>query len=296
MSLVAGLFGVVAAVCWGLSPVLSKRGFAAGGTPALAALILVSIGIGGLWTATLVVYSPPRIAAGLRIGSLLTFLSGGLVGTAIGRVLNYRGIDRLGASVNSAIVAADPVFAAGIAAAALGEPLGSIQFVGVVAAVAGLAMVSLSGGGNRRDWSRRDLLFPLAAAVAYGAGAVIRRFGLQTTPTPPLQAAALNETAAFVGIGAYIYTRTGVGTRGDAALGGYRYLIAAGLVNTVGLVALFVALENGPVVIGSTLAGLSTLVTILGSAVALRRLERVTRYTIFGAVTTVVGASLVVVG
>jgi drug/metabolite transporter (DMT)-like permease len=222
------------------------------------------------------------------------FVLGGVVGTGIGRLLNYSGVKALGASVNSAGVATDPVFAAGIAVIALGEGVTVVQVLGVCLVVTGLAITVLSGGGNNRGWPKRALIIPLGAALAYGSGAVIRRYGLLNTSIPPIQAAAINETAALVALGGYALFQLDRDTLTDATFNSYTYLIAAGIINTVGLVSFFIAIDNGPVVIGSTLAGMSTLVTVGSSAIFLGGVETVTRVTAVGAVLTVLGASLVV--
>ena len=287
-------FGCVAALLWGLSPVLSKRGFTTGGTPLLATLALVAIGTGGLWLLSLGLYGTDGLAVLMNPAAAAPFVAGGVVGTGVGRLLNYSGVDRLGASVNSAGVATDPVFATGIGVVALNESVTTVQAFGVCVVVVGLAVTVLSGGGNERGWPWWALIFPLGAGLAYGAGAVVRRFGLLSTHVAPVQAAAVNEVAAFVALGAYAVVRLDRTALGEVTLRSYTYLIAAGVVNTAGLVSFFVAIDSGPVVIASTLAGMSTLVTVAGSAVLLDGVETVTMMTGVGAAVTVAGASLVV--
>lgn len=287
-------FGCVAALLWGLSPVLSKRGFTTGGTPLLAALALVTLGTFGLWTLSVALYGVDGVVALLDPAAVAPFVVGGVVGTGVGRLLNYSGVDRLGASINSAGVATDPVFAAGIAVIALNESVTAVQVVGVCLVAGGLGVTVLSGGGNKRGWPRWALVFPLGAGAAYGAGAVVRRFGLLSTHVTPVQAAAINETAALVALGGYAATRLDRTALSTVTLRSYTYIAAAGVVNTAGLVSFFLAIDSGPVVIGSTLAGTSTIVTVIGSAVLLDSVETVTLATGIGAVVTVIGASLVV--
>jgi len=294
MSSTAVLFGLLTAIFWGLSPVLSKRGFTTGGTPLLATLALVTFGTVGLWILTGITHEFQMILNALEPAAAGPFVLGGIVGTGVGRLLNYSGVKKLGASTNSAGVATDPVFAAGLGAIALGESLSFVQLLGVCLVVTGLAITVLSGGGNKRGWPRWALIIPLGAAMAYGSGAVIRRFGLVTTPTSPLQAAAINETAALCALAGYALFQLDKDALTNATLGSYTYLIAAGIINTAGLVSFFVAIDNGPVVIGSTLAGMSTLMTVGASAIFLNGVETVTRLTVAGAIVTVLGASLVV--
>lgn len=294
MSNTAVLFGLLTAVFWGLSPVLSKRGFTTGGTPLLATLALVTFGTVGLWALTGITHEPQAVLDSLTLSAAGPFVLGGVVGTGVGRLLNYSGVKALGASINSAGVATDPVFAAALGIIALGESLTPVQLLGVCFVVTGLAITVLSGGGNNRGWPKRALLIPLGAALAYGSGAVIRRFGLLNTSTSPIQAAALNETAALFALCGYALFQLDRDTLTDVTLDSYTYLTAAGIINTVGLVSFFISIDNGPVVIGSTLAGMSTLMTVGASAIFLDGVETVTKMTGVGAVVTVVGASLVV--
>lgn len=293
MNSTAVLFGVVAAIFWGISPVLSKRGFTTGGTPLLATLALVIFGTIGLWTVTGLTTEFQTIRDSLTLATAGPFVLGGVVGTGVGRLLNYSGVKALGASVNSAGVATDPVFAAGLGVVALGEGIAVVQLLGVCLVVTGLAITVLSGGGNNQGWSKRALIIPLGAALAYGSGAVIRRFGLLNTSVSPIQAAAINETAALLALGGYALFRLDMDTLTGASVDSYTYLIAAGILNTVGLVSFFISIDNGPVVIGSTLAGMSTLMTVGTASVFLDDVETVTKVTIVGAVVTVLGASLV---
>ena len=294
MSNTTVVFGVLAAVFWGLSPVFSKKGFTTGGTPLLATLALVIFGTVGLWVLTGITHGSEEILDSLTLAAAGPFVLGGIVGTGIGRLLNYSGVKALGASVNSAGVATDPVFAAALGVMLLGEQITLVQLLGICLVVTGVAVTLLSGGGNNRGWPKRVLIYPLGAALAYGSGAVIRRFGLVNIPISPIQAAAINETAALCVLSGYALFRLDTDTVTDATLDSYSYLIAAGIINTAGLVSFFISINNGPVAIGSTLAGMSTLMTVGASAIFLDNVETVTRVTGIGAVVTVVGASLVV--
>lgn len=293
VSSTAVLFGVLAAVFWGLSPALSKRGFTTGGTPLLASLMLVIFGTIGLWILTVITTDFQVIHTALRPTAVGLFVLGGVVGTAIGRLLNYSGVDAVGASVNSAGVATDPVFAVALGIIALGESVTVVQLLGVCLVVTGIAITVLSGGGNKKGWSKRALIFPFGSALAYGSGAVVRRLGLTNTSVSPIQAAAINETAALFALGGYALFQLDIETVKSASIDSYGYFIIAGIINTVGLVSFFVSIDNGPVVIGSTLAGMSTIITVVTASILLDDVETVTKVTIIGAVVTAIGALLV---
>lgn len=81
----------------------------------------------------------------------------------------------------------------------LGEPVSPGTALGILVLVCGLGVLTLSTGGDHAGWRPVHLL-PLGAAFAFGLGNVMRRFSLGTYDVTVLEAVALNETAALVGL------------------------------------------------------------------------------------------------
>lgn len=285
-------FALVPAVLWGFSPILSKRGMAAGGSAVQAALVVVAVDTVVFWSA-LAVVSRGSFFSGVDAWSVAVFVVGGLIGTALGRIAVFAGVHRVGASVNSAAISVRPLFATVIAFAWLGEAVGPRTALGVVVLVAGLVVLTASRGGDLSGWTNRDLLLPIAAALAFAVGNVIRRFGLTTTDLTVLQAVTLNEAGALVGLTAFAVA-TG---RRDVVLGApratYRYFVGSGLITAVALLSLFEAFDRGPVAVVDSLAGTAPLFTAVFAALLLGDLERVTKGVVAGATLIVVGAALI---
>ena len=287
---------LVPAVLWGFSPVLSKRGMAADGNAVQAALVVVVVDSALYWTA-LLLRQGFDVFAGLTPATLGVFAVAGLFGTALGRIAVFNGVDRVGASVNSAAISARPLFATALAVVFLGEAVDPLAAAGVVVLVVGLAVLALAKGGDLSGWGPRDLLFPVAAACLFAVGNVLRRFGLQTSPTNALEAVALNETAALVALGGYAAVRLG----GDAATfprRSYLYFAGSGTITAVALLSLFTALSlpAGRVAIVDPLTATAPLFTAAFAYVLLGDLERVTRGIVAGAALIVAGTALVTVG
>ena len=289
------VLSLLPAVLWGFSPILSKRGMAGGGASVQAALVVVVVDAAVYWTALLALGGRDPFA-GVDAAALGIFVVSGLIGTALGRIATFAGVHRVGASVNAAAISVRPLFATLIALAWLGEPVGLRTGLGVVVLVTGLVVLTGSRGGDLGGWTARDLLFPLAAALAFAVGNVVRRFGLTTTDLTTLQAVTLNETAALVALVAFVLA-TG---RREAVLGApratYAYFVGSGLVTAVALLSLFEALDRGPVAVVDPLTGTAPLFTTVFAAVLLRDLERVTRGVVAGAVLVVAGAALITLG
>lgn len=287
------VLALVPAVLWGFSPVLSKRGMAGGGSSLQASLTVVVVDSSLYWVA-LAALQGTDLFAGVTPASAGLFLAAGVVGTALGRLAVFVGVDRVGASVNSAVISARPLFAGLLAVLALGETVTTVTVAGIVVLVAGLAVLALSRGGDRSGWQPRDLLFPLAAAAAFAVGNVARKFGLDAfAEVTLLEAVALNEFGALAALAAYA-TLAGRRDVLEAPRRTYAYFAGSGTLTAVALLSLFAALQIGRVVVVDPLAATAPLFTAVFAAVLLRDLERVTRRLVLGAVLVVVGVVLVV--
>lgn len=286
---------LVPAVLWGFGPILDKRGMDAGGSSLQAALVVVVVDTALYWLA-LAVRSWPTPFAGLTPRLVAVFAVAGLFGTALGRIFVFAGVDRVGASINSAGISTRPLFATLLALGFLGEPLGPLTAVGVVVLVGGLVVLTYSKGGDVSGWEPRDLLLPIGAAAVFAAGNVVRRFGFVDTGASPLQAVAINETAALVALAAYALAR-GRTDVVSAPRTSFRYFLGSGTLTAVALLAFFTALslEGGRVAIVDPLAATAPLFTTVFSAALLRDVERVTRGVVAGALLVVVGAVLITV-
>ncbi|WP_458186950.1 EamA family transporter [Haladaptatus sp. NG-WS-4] len=287
------LLSLLPAVLWGFEPIVSKRGMADGGNSLQASLVVVVVDSVLFWTA-LIALEGTNPFVGLSPVTVGIFLFGGFVGTAVGRLAAFGGVRRVGASINSAGISTRPLFATMLAVAVLDEPLSLATGIGIVVLVAGLTILALAKGGDIGGWERRDLAFPLAAAGAFAVGNVVRRFGLATTETTPLQAVALNETAAFVALFGYAIARN----RRDvltAPRETYGLFAASGTLTAVALLSLFAALSlpDGRVAIVDPLTGTAPLFTTVFAYFLLRDVERVTRGIVVGASLVVVGAGII---
>lgn len=286
------------ALLWGFEPVVSKRALALGGTPVQASLVVVLVDSSLYWLGLIglsVVRGGPVVGP-LSPTIVGVFLVAGVVGTAIGRLAVFAGVQRVGASVNSAVISARPLFATLLALVALGEPLSASTAAGVVVIVVGLVVLSTARGGDIRGWTARDLVFPLTAAAAFAVGNVLRRFGLTTSPASALEAVALNETAALVAVVAYVLVQ-----RPDhlsAPRETYGYFAVSGVITAGGLLSLFAAfaIPEGRVALVDPLVATAPLFTAVFAAVFLRDLERVTRGVVVGGLLVVGGVALVTLG
>ena len=287
------LLALLPAVIWGFTPILDKRGMSLDGTALQASLVVVVVDL-ALFLAALLFLRGPALLSGLDPTIATLFLFAGATGTAAGRLSIFVGVDRVGASINSAVVSARPLFATAFGFGLLGEPVSLDTTLGILVLVGGLVVLSLARGGDLAGWTAADLRFPLASGALFAFGNVLRRFGLGTGGADVLQAVALNEAGALVVFLGYAAVRGTDGFR-SADRRSYGYFAVSGALTAVALLSLFgaLALPGGRVAIVESLASTAPLFTTVFAYFLLRDLERVTRGVLVGAVLVVVGAALV---
>mgnify|MGYP001360458494 CR=1 FL=1 len=292
MSIDVYLAALAAAIVWGIDPILSKRGMAYGGHPLQAAFAIISIGTIIFWVALFLTQGSNAIL-GISPRIAIIFLAGGLLGTTLGRISFYIGIDKVGASIAGIGASTLPAFAAILALFFLNEPLSILHSLGILLVIIGLSLLATSKGGNISGWSFKDLSLPIFAGFAFGLGQVIRRYGLVETPATVLQAIALNDTAAFLGLFSFLlfYRRDLLSL---PPLPATIRFVAAGIISSLGLFLAFTALDIGRVAIVSTLISTAGLFTVLLSFLFLRDLELITKKVAIGAIFVAVGAGIMI--
>ncbi|MPZ44457.1 MAG: EamA family transporter [Betaproteobacteria bacterium] len=228
-------------------------------------------------------------AAGFSATALSLFALVGLFFPATVTLLMLEGNRRLGPSLTASISGTTPLFTYIAAVALLGETLALRGLLGTLVIVVGIAV--LSGRGGVRDahrlFSSRSVAFPLASAVIRAVAQILVAFGMLLWPSP-YAATLVAYTTSTVVVALILFLR------GDAiparmALG---WFAASGLMNGVGLVAMYAAFQHGEVSVVAPIVATAPLVT-LGVHVALMRAERVTPRLLTGVALTALGVILI---
>ena len=289
------LFGILTAIGWGLAPIFSKRSYEDGGNPIVASLMLSIIGFIILLLLTFVIYSPSIIFE-YTLFQVYPFIITGIVGTGFGRFLSYKGVDVLGASVNSSFIATHSVFAVILAYIFIGEKLTVINFAGIASVVIGLYVVSSSDGGNKSQKIKFvHLLIPFLAAFFYGVGSVIRRFGFEFVfDIPIIYATLINEFTALILLSTYTVLKKDQ-VLDSIDIYNYKKFTLSGIFNIFGTSSSFAALSFGPVYIGSTIGSTSTIITAIATYIFLGDIETVNKKLYTGGIAVVIGVILVVI-
>jgi uncharacterized membrane protein len=165
------------------------------------------------------------------------------------------------------------------------------NIVGTGLVILGVIILSLSKPAQG-EWNKKDVIFPVLGAVAFGISTNLRKSGLMELQVPVLGAAVTLGTAFIVLLG-IIYLRGGRG-----ALIFHRqsngWLFGAALLNTAAILSFFSALNLGQIVRVEPLVACNPLLTLLFAGIFLRQLEKLSARVVVGALVTVVGTVLVV--
>jgi uncharacterized membrane protein len=241
------------------------------------------VGASGLWIAVFL-FAPGDVRS---LRALPFFILSGLVGTVGGRFTRFIGIDKVGASVASAINNLNPFIAAGLAIVFLGEQVTLPILAATVVIVLGTILLSLSG--RQVGFRPLHLIYPFTAAFCFGVVGVIRKLGL--SETGPIYGSAVNMTTALIVFTAFLLISGNAGLmrcRGVSLC----YFIAAGIAENTGVCLLIVALSLGQVSVVTPLAGTAPLFVLLLTYWFLRDLEALTLRLLVGTLLIVAGVVL----
>ncbi len=234
---------------------------------------------------------------GITGRSVLAFMAAGIVGTVLGRVALFTGIQRVGAARAEPLKASSPLFAAIGAVLVLGEQMVTQHLVGIVLIVIGIGLISWEqarGPDVAALGSVTDLIFPLLAAVLFAIEPIFAKIGLNEG-TPFVVGLAIKTTAALLGFVGYLRWHDVVPGLGEILEGDLSWYILAGLANTVFVIALYAALTIAPVVVVMPIIQASPLFVVVLSYLFLQQIERVTPRLAMGVAVVVSGGVLVAI-
>ena len=277
------VLALTAAVLSAAATIFIRQGLR-GSDPYTGFWINCTVGAVGMWVAVLATGGVGRVSP----RSLLLFAAAGLIGTVGGRIARFLAIEKVGASVASALINLTPLIATLLAILLLGERVTMPIVVGTVVIVIGTVVLSLSGHElGFRPWM---IVLPLLSATAFGIVAIIRKLGLGEMG--PILGTTINYTSALIAISTIMLVS---GHRGIYACRGRTlvYFIAAGVAENASVFLTIVALTHGAVSVVTPLTAASPLFVLILTPVFLRGVEVLTVRVAVGTVLIVLGVYLI---
>ena len=189
------------------------------------------------------------------------FAAIGLVFPALLTLLTFASNRALGPVVTSTLGNLAPLFAVALAVILLHEPLRALQFGGLVIAVAGAVIITVTRPRDFGDWRSWALLLPLGSALVRGVVPPIVKLGLEVWPSP-LWACLIGYVMSSLVVLTVQRVRKGSfvvegATVGPVLVCRHRHL------NGLSALTLFAAVRNGPITLVAPLVAIYPLVTVL---------------------------------
>ena len=223
--------------------------------------------------------------------AFVLFACVGLFFPGAAALLNFESNRLLGPNIGGALSSITPVLAVLLAIVILGERIRGPQLLALAAIVVGISLIYRV----RVTLSAHSLwlmVLPLAAATIRGVVQPIIKFGFEWWPNP-VAAVVVSYTVSSAVLIFSALARAG-GTIPEIDHRGALWFAAVGLCNGLSVLAMYAALEYGPVTIVSPLIAGYPLVTLLLSRAFLRK-EDVGPQLIVGVAGAVCGVVLLLV-
>ncbi|MCZ6621642.1 MAG: DMT family transporter [Deltaproteobacteria bacterium] len=228
--------------------------------------------------------------AELWVPANLIFVGVGFVVPGLPRLLIFKGVVRLGASISSMMMSATPLFAILIAFVFLRERPGLSILLGAFFIVIGV--ISLCWRGETKTWRAIDLLLPRTGGLLFALRDNLVRFGLLITASPVMGATIVSTTSAIMAGTLYFSIS---GTRGlvEADRSGLGWFFFSGFLNFLSYFSMFTAFNLERVSVVTPLASCASLFTPLFAYFLLREEDPITSRKVTATVLVVLGVFLI---
>jgi drug/metabolite transporter (DMT)-like permease len=285
---VAILFAFASATFLGAGLVTAQLGLRTVEPLSGAAISVPSFTLLFLLLSPLLLAGEPVVWQGLPI-----FIAIGLFFPASLTFLTFASNRALGPVITSTLGNLAPLFAVALAVILLHEPLRPLQLTGLVLAVAGAVIITVTRPRDLGHWRSWALLLPLGGALIRGVVPPIVKLGLEIWPSP-LWACLVGYIMSSLVV--LIVQRIRKGSfLAEAPKSGRFWFAVTGISNGLSALTLFAAVRNGPITLVAPLVAIYPLVTVILSAIMLKHVA-ITRRIVAGTVLTVAGVALVLAG
>ena len=282
------LFAFASAAFLGAGVVTSQLGLRTMEPLAGAAVSVPSFTLLFLLLSPILLAGEPVVWRGLPI-----FAAIGLFFPASLTLLAFASNRALGPVITSTLGNLAPLFSVALAVALLHEPLRAVQFIGLVIAVIGAVIISVTRPRDLGHWRSLALLLPLAAALIRGVIPPIVKLGLDVWPSP-LWGCFIGYVMSSLVVLAVQRIRQGI-FLAQAPASGRLWFAVTGISNGLATLAMFAAVHRGPITLVAPIVAIYPLVTVLLSAILLKHIAITVRI-VGGTLLTVAGVALVLAG
>lgn len=287
--MISSILAIVVALIWALSATLARREIDK--SDFFSASIVTAI-VGVTILIPLALLLTPLSSINIY-GVLLFLLAGFFIGFV--RLLYFKGMEEVGASVNASIYASNPIFSALIAAILLGEELTYGAWIGIVCVICGASVIqrAMYIDDLKSESKMGGIIYPLLAAILAGFSYVIKKQGLNLCDAP-IMGAATGEVATLC---LYLLIGPTLPSIKHSVLDkqSFKLFWRPGLGICIGNLLLFYAFRYGDVSTVVPLIRIEPLFIFLLTHYYLKGVEAISLKLVIGAITIILGAILVVI-
>lgn len=284
--MIGALSAVLASVFFGVAIVQVRKGLER--MNPFSAAIMVTI-VGNLIFWPLVFLLVPLNS--INPLGILFFIFAGVFHPGLGRIVYYKGMETLGAPLNTSLIAIYPLFTTIFAICLLNERPTVGILVGMSCIILGIILLEKNLNNSNINSRRRmgkHLLYPLMAAVFIGFANVLRRLGL-IEYSQVLMGVATGSLASLGVYGSLIISSSTI--RNSISLNREAFILVgkAGLVLSGAWFFNFYALSIEEAIVVSSLRSTTPLFVLLFSHFFLKKLERLSLKLLIGTFVIVLG-------
>lgn len=282
------LFAFASATFLGAGVVTAQLGLRTVEPLSGAAISVPSFTLLFLLASPLLLAGEPVVWRGLPI-----FMAIGLFFPASLTLLTFASNRALGPVITSTLGNLAPLFAVALAVVLLHEPLRALQLAGLVLAVAGAVIITVTRPRDLGHWRSWALLLPLAGALIRGVVPPVVKLGLEIWPSP-LWACLIGYIMSSLVVLSVQRIRKGSFIAAAPRSGRFWFAVT-GISNGLSALTLFAAVRNGPIALVAPLVAIYPLVTVILSSIMLKHVA-ITPRIVAGTLLTVAGVALVLAG
>lgn len=286
-------FSLLSALLIGLNTIVIKKSLARV-NPFTAATVMTAVGVVIFWAMALIFV--PNDDYFRYPKAILLFVVAGIFAPALVRLIFFTSVDRVGTSISSSALATAPAFAVVFSVILLHEKMSPATVMGLAMIVGGIIIFErdIKAKDPKSKIGAKDLALPLLGALVASIAVNFRKMALQELNLPIL-GAALGFSSALILYLAVMAVTPELRRSFRIDVRDFILLTAGGFSLALGWLCIFYALSFGPVVLVAPLVSLHPLVVLVLSTLFLKDLERVTRQTLLGSTSVVVGVVMITV-
>jgi uncharacterized membrane protein len=284
----AELFAIMTALLRGFAAIPTKMGLK-NSNPETSTLIYLILNTVLLWSMTFLHYSVEQIS----IDGLEYFALAGIFAPGIARVFRDVGIEKLGVTISIPIVGTNTLFSVLLSTIFIGEEITLYIISGALVIVLGLNMLTWRRG-EHIEWRKRDLIYPIIAAILFASSTNLRKIGLEKTGYPVVGAALTSTISLMVLLLSLLVTKSRESAL-DFNKDSMKFFVFSSILSSLAFLFYFNSLYMSYIVKIQPIAATNQLFALLFSHIFLKNVEKITLNVVVGSVLVFIGIFLILI-